>query len=245
MATASAAIAPAAYRQSIASYVVSIVVHPTAGRLWSLRVSRCSAALDPEVGGLDAQRGVVADHRGRAEVGLADRGADDAVVGHRRVEAVLDEQVASDVVDLDLQGAVPLPVGHGRGERTAVPDAQFLERAQRGASGAADVVGPGLETVELLDDRERHDHVGVLELEDARRVGDQHRRVEHEPRALLGDRRRCGTPFQCHGAGRTRCEVVGRLASRRKKVGQRHSSADGSAVVRRLDVGRVRNGLCW
>ena len=66
-----------------------------------------------EVGGLDAQRGVVADHGGRAEVGLADRRADDAVVGHRRIEAVLDEEVATDVVDLDLDGAVPLPVETG------------------------------------------------------------------------------------------------------------------------------------
>ncbi len=74
--------------------------------------------------------------------------------------------------------------GHGMRQRAAVLDPEFLERPQRGAGGATDVVGAGLEPVELLDDRERHDHVDVLELEHARGIGDQHRGVEHESRSL-------------------------------------------------------------
>jgi hypothetical protein len=176
---------------------------------------------DAEMGGLDAQGGVVADHRGRPEVGLADGGADDAIVGHGRIETVFDQQVAPDVVDLDLQRGGAVAGGDGGGQRSAVPDPQLLERAQRGAGRPTDVVGPGLEPVEFLDDGQRHDDVGVLELQHARRVGDEHRRVEHEAHALAGGGRR-RTPFQCHGADRSR-EIVGRLASRRKKIGQRRS----------------------
>ena len=93
------------------------MVQPAAGRLWSLRMSRCSAALTPEVGGLDPQRRIVADHGGRAEVGLADGHADDAVVRHRGVEAVLDEQVPADVVDLDLEGSRAVAGRYRGGER--------------------------------------------------------------------------------------------------------------------------------
>ena len=53
--------------------------------------------------------------------------------------------------------SVPSPTRHRFGERAAVQDAQLLDRAQRGASRPADVVGPGLQAVELLDDRERDD----------------------------------------------------------------------------------------
>ena len=54
-------------------------------------------------------------------------------------------------------------------------------RAQRGAGRPSDVVGPGLQPVELLDDDERDDDVDVVERDDARRIGDQHRGVEHDP----------------------------------------------------------------
>ena len=46
---------------------------------------------DPEVGGLDPQRGVVGHDRGRAPLRLSEGGTDDAVVGGHRIEAVLDE----------------------------------------------------------------------------------------------------------------------------------------------------------
>ena len=125
--------------------------------------------------------------------------------------------------------AVPLPVEHGMGQRAAVLDPEFLDRAQRSAGGATDVVGPGLEPVELLDDRERHDHVDVFELEHTRGIGDQHRRVEHESRSLPGGPIGCSlTSLPCFGTGRTRCAVGSRFTSGRKQVGQRHSSADGS-----------------
>ena len=65
--TASAAIAPAAYRQSIASYEVSIVVQPTAGRRWSDRVSRCSAARTPRWAALMRSAASLLNHGGRAE----------------------------------------------------------------------------------------------------------------------------------------------------------------------------------
>ena len=125
--------------------------------------------VDAEVSGLDPQRGVVADHRGRAEVGLADRRADDPVVRDRRVEPVLDEQVLADVVDLDLQRG---GAGAGRdrlGERAAVGHTQFLECAQRRAGGSSDVVGAALEAVEFLDHRQRDDDVDVAEVEHAAR----------------------------------------------------------------------------
>jgi hypothetical protein len=141
-------------------------------------------SVDAEMGGLDAQGGVVADHRGRTELRLADGGTDDAVVGDGRIETVLDEQVLADVVDLDLQRGGAVAGGHRRREGSAVGDPELLQRSQGGAGGAPDVVGAALEAVELLDHRQRHDHVGVDELEHAGRVGDQHRGVDDEASPL-------------------------------------------------------------
>ena len=87
-----------------------------AGRPGVDDVRAASAVLgggDAEVGGLDAQRGVVRHHRRRAALGLAEGGADDAVVGARRVETVLDEQVLLDAVELDLQAAARRRRGTG------------------------------------------------------------------------------------------------------------------------------------
>ena len=81
--------------------------------------------------------------------------------GQLRVEPVLDQQMLLDAVDLDLDGAGA--DRHRLGERAAVLDAQVLDRPQRGARRAADVVGPGLEAVELLDDGERDHERGVAE----------------------------------------------------------------------------------
>ena len=90
-------------------------------------------------------------------------------------------------------GAVP--DGHRLGQRAAVTDAQILDRPQRRARRAPDVVGPRLQAVELLDDDERDDDVDVVERGDARRVGDEDGGVEHDPgaarrAALTPDRHR-------------------------------------------------------
>ena len=71
--------------------------------------------------------------------------------------------------------------GRGIGQRSAGVDPQLLEGAQRGARCSADVVDTTLQAVELFDDRQRDDDVGIDEAADARRVGDEHRGVEHDP----------------------------------------------------------------
>ena len=81
----------------------------------------------------------------------------------RGIEPVLDEEVLLDAVELDLQAAVAVADGHRLGQRAAVADAQLLDRPQRGARRAADVVGPRLQAVELLDDDQRDDDVDVVE----------------------------------------------------------------------------------
>ncbi len=91
---------------------VSIVDQPTAGVALGPRRSAVLGGGHAEVGGLDAQRGVVGHHRRRAPLGLAEGGADDPVVGARRIEAVLDEEVLLDAVDLDLQRSLD-PSGTG------------------------------------------------------------------------------------------------------------------------------------
>ena len=58
---------------------------------------------------------------------------------------------------------LPSPSGDGPGQRPAVADAEILDRAQRRAGGPADVVGPALQPVELLDDRERDHDVAPVE----------------------------------------------------------------------------------
>ena len=93
--------------------------------------------------------------------GLTQRRADDPVVGAGRIEPVLDEEVLADAVELDLQGAGA--ERHRLGQRSAVADAQLLDRAQCRARRAADVVGPGLQPVELLDDDQRDDDVDPVE----------------------------------------------------------------------------------
>ena len=83
--------------------------------------------LHAHVRGLDPQGGVVGHHARRGLRGLAERGADDPVVRHRRVEAVLDEQVLLDAVDLDPQR------GRGRPSRRRRPARRATRR--RGRAG--------------------------------------------------------------------------------------------------------------
>jgi histidine triad (HIT) family protein len=139
-----------------------------------------------EVGGLDAQRRVVRHHRGRAHFGLPEGGADDAVVGDRRVESVFDEAMLLHAVDLDAQAA--RPDGDGFGERPAVAHTEILDLAQGRPGRAADIVESVLQAVELFDHRQRHDEVDILERRDAVGVGDQHRRVEHDANSGRGRR---------------------------------------------------------
>jgi hypothetical protein len=140
--------------------------------------------IDTEMCGLDTQRGVVADHRGRTEVGLADGGADDAVVGHRWVEAVFDEKVLANVVDLDLQRGGAVAGGNRFGERAAMRHAEFLEGAQCRPGCSTDIIGTTLEPVEFLHDGQRYHDVGVEELEHAGRIGNQHGGVDDESSSL-------------------------------------------------------------
>ena len=116
---------------------------------------------------------------------------------------------------------LPSADGDRLGQRAAVADPQLLDRAQRGAGGAADVVGSCLQAVELLDDDQRDHDVDAVERGHAGRVGDEDGRVEHDPRPdrpLLAVVRR-----RCH--------------SRREQIGQRHSLGFRDAA------GEVANGV--
>ena len=143
---------------------------------------------DAEVGGLDAQRGVVGHHRTWAPMrGLAERGADDAVVGHGRVEAVLDQEVLLDAVDLDLQRACRRPAPARRASRRGGPAAP---RSCAARSRAARPTSSG----RLFNPSSSSTTVSGITTStspkrvDAGRVGDQHRRVEHH-RVLVPDLR--------------------------------------------------------
>ena len=133
--------------------------------------------VDAEVGGLDAQRGVVRQHRRRRDRGLAEGGADDAVVGHRRIEPVLDQQVLLDAVDLDLHRAVadrrparpaspPCWTRSLRSHRSAVRAARPTSSGRVLRLSSSSITVSGITSVAPPNDGE------------AVRIGDQHRRVE-------------------------------------------------------------------
>ena len=136
----------------------------------------------PEVRRLDAQGGVVRHQAGGGDFGLADGRPDDAVVRHVRVEPVVLEALAIDVVHLDVQGARVGVVGErgGLGQRPAGLAAQFFDVAQRGARRATDVVHASFQTVEFFHHGERNHDGAPSERVHRRRVCDQHRRVEHD-----------------------------------------------------------------
>ena len=96
---------------------------------------------------------------------------------------MLDQQVLLHPVDLDLDGGGRRTIAHGCGvgQRAAGIHPQLLEGAKRGARRPTDVVDATLQAVELLDDRQRDDHIRADEAGDAHRVGDQYRGVEHDP----------------------------------------------------------------
>ena len=137
--------------------------------------------LEPELGRLDAQRGVVRHDDGAAVDGLPERRGEDAVVVLGRVEAVLADLVEVEAVRLDAQRAA---VGqrHRLADVAAVGDAQLLDGADHRPGRPPDVVHPALVLVELLDDHQRDHRVGVREGRDRVRIRDEHRRVEHHPR---------------------------------------------------------------
>ena len=136
--------------------------------------------VDAEVGRLDAQRGVVRHHRRRAVLGLAERGADDPVVRARRVEAVLDQAVLLDVVDLDPQGCSfrrrPVRRANRRDERAGPRSCGARCRAARPTSSGR-FLSPSSSSI-TVSGTTRSD---VLEGADAVGIGDEHRRVEHHP----------------------------------------------------------------
>ena len=66
----------------------------------------------------------------------------------------------------------------------AVRNSSMVRRA--GSRRAADVVEASLQAVEFLDDRERHDDVAAVIAAQRRRIGHEHRRVEHDARPRIG-----------------------------------------------------------
>ena len=136
--------------------------------------------LEPDLGRLDAQRGVVGDHHRLGVLGLAEGGGEDAVVGLGGIEALGRDLVEHEAVGLDAQRAAP-GQRHRVADVAAVGDAQLLEGADDLACGPAHVVDPGLVLVELLHHDQRDHGVGVAEGEQRLRVRDQHRGVEHHP----------------------------------------------------------------
>ena len=136
--------------------------------------------LQPELGGLDAQGGVVRHDDGAAVHRLPERGGQDAVVVLGGVEAVLADLVQVEAVGLDAQRAA---VGqrHRRADVTVVGDPQLLDGADHRAGRPPDIVHPALVLVELLHHDQRDHRIGAGEGVDAVRIGDEHRRVEHHP----------------------------------------------------------------
>jgi hypothetical protein len=135
-----------------------------------------SSAVSPDCVALDARVDVLGDEDDRPSGLLEAVGAaDDAVVG-----GVAREQGAAAlvVVEDDPDGAAGLLDPHPLGEIADV--AQAVEVPDGGAGVAAEVVGVGLELVQLLDDVERDDDLVVLEHEQRVRVVQQHVRVDDE-----------------------------------------------------------------
>ena len=178
--------------------------------------------LEPELGGLDAQRGVVR-HDDRAAVdGLPERRGEDAVVVLGGVEAVLADLVEVEAVRLDAQRAA---VGqrHRLADVAVVGGAQLLDDADHRAGRPPDVVHPALVLVELLHHHQRDHRVGVRERGDRVRIRDEHRRVEHHPRGG-------------GGLGRAEARLVGKeigqVGSRGGDGGRQvHGRCRGSAAV--------------
>ena len=136
-----------------------------------------------ELRGLDAQGGVGRDDLdpGRVVLGQAEGGGQDAVVGLVGVEAEGRHLVEDEAVD----GHPQRPAGgqgDGLPEIAAALDPQALQVPHDRPGGPADVVEPALVAVELLDDGERDDDVGVTEGVERVGVGEQDAGVEDHGR---------------------------------------------------------------
>ena len=136
---------------------------------------------EAEVRRLETQRRVVRHHARGSRESLTECRTDDAIVGFGRIETVLDEKMALNSVDLDVDRGT-LAHGGRRSQRTPCLQANFLELPQGRSGSATHVVGTTLESVQLFDHRERHDDVATGIRVQAVRVGDQNRRVEHHTR---------------------------------------------------------------
>ena len=232
---------PAAYRQSTTSKR-SLDRHPADRSADGAPGGRAAmlGSDHAEVGRLDAQRRVVRDHRCGCTLRLAERGADDAVVGNGRIEAMLDEAVLLDSVDLDLQRG--RPDGHRLCERAPVAHAQLLDAAQRGARGTADVVGAVLQPVQLLDHSQRHHDVDVVKGCETVGIGDQHGRVEHDPRPHRVGDRLSGVDVDAW-AGPPVQPLVDAAVGQGQEIGHRHSLSWLSSCRRLVVVCRGRARL--
>jgi hypothetical protein len=153
------------------------------GRPAVVAVAAAALVLDgvePDLGGFDAQGGVVRHHDGRAMGALAEGGSQDAVVGLGRVEALGRHLVEHQPVGLDAQRAASGQLD-GMADVATVGDPQLLYPADDLPRRSAHVVDPGLVLIELLDDDEWDHGVGVREGEQRLGVGYEHRGVEHDP----------------------------------------------------------------
>ncbi len=136
--------------------------------------------LEAQLGRLDAQRGVVRHDHGGPVAGLAEGRRQDAVVGLVGVEPAGRHLGGVQPVGLDAERAA-VGEGHGRADVAAVVDPQVLDAPDHLPGRPAHVVGPRLVLVELLDDHQGDHRVVTGEGVDRLRIGDEHRRVEHDP----------------------------------------------------------------
>ena len=146
---------------------------------------------------------------------------------------------------------VPSPTGTGSASEPPCRTRSSSSVRSAARAGAADVVGPRLQLVELLDDGERDDDVVVAEGVDARRIGDQHRRVEDDSSPGVsrgvGPGAACGTirGAEC-GAGRP-ADQVPRIATRLVglvEIGHRHSSSASISIPIGIVVRGTPTGCC-
>lgn len=98
---------------------------------------------EAEVRRLETQRRVVRHHARGSRESLTECRTDDAIVGFGRIETVLDEKMALNSVDLDVDRGT-LAHGGRRSQRTPCLQANFLELPQGRSGSATHVVGTTL-----------------------------------------------------------------------------------------------------
>ena len=119
--------------------------------------------------------------RGPVVLGQPEGGGQDAVVGLVGVEPEGGHPVEEEAVD-GHPHRPPGGQGHRFPEIPSAVDPQALQVAHHRPGGPADVVEPALVPVQLLDDGERDDDVGVTEGVERQGVGEQDAGVEDHGR---------------------------------------------------------------